>query len=141
MACSGRTDGHSGGLKSKPPCEGRGDAFSAGMTKTAEGGDVVVSLESADPAPPANSADNVWTLRVTNVAGELVEHAELIAAPYMVDHGHGAPNQLASEIEPGLYSVSPLALQMSGLWEVTIRVVPEDGGPESRVLFSFCIES
>lgn len=58
----------------------------------------------------------------------------------MVDHGHGAPNVIASEegAGDGAYLIDPLSLKMNGLWDVTMKVTPA-GGAESRVVFSFCV--
>lgn len=98
-----------------------------------------MTLESAETAPPANSSMNSWTLDVTNpTSGERMPGARVIAAPYMVDHGHAAPNVIATEMGEGVYLIDPLYLKMNGLWDVTIKVTPA-GGQESRVVFWFCV--
>ncbi len=122
-------------------CEGRGDMFFAGIAKTSADAAVSVTLTSAAPAPPANSYTNKWTLQVTDATSTLMLGAMVVAAPYMVDHGHGAPSVFATEGDAGIYVVDPLSLKMNGLWDVTIKVVPADaaGAAESRVVFSFCV--
>jgi hypothetical protein len=121
-------------------CEGRGEAYFAGIAKTSEDAELVITLTSAEPAPPANSYANKWTLGVTDaVAAEPVPGVFMVAAPYMVDHGHGAPNAIATEIGDGSYLVDPLSLKMNGLWDITIKATPA-GGEETRAVFSFCVE-
>jgi hypothetical protein len=122
-----------------PDCENRGDQYFAGIAKTTDDGATTIQITSAAPAPPANSSTNRWELLVTDATGaNPITSALVIAAPYMVDHGHGAPNVIATESDGGAYVVDPLYLKMNGLWDVTIKVTPQ-GGTESRVLFSFCV--
>jgi len=121
-----------------PDCENRGDQFFAGIAKTSDDGAATVQIISAAPAPPANSYTNEWQLLVTDAGGAPIDGALVIAAPYMVDHGHGAPNVIASEAADGAYLIDPLSLKMNGLWDVTMKVTPA-GGAESRVVFSFCV--
>jgi YtkA-like len=123
-----------------PTCEGRGDEYFAGMAKTSSDGKVTMALTSAEPAPPANSYTNRWTLLVTDATAlATLPGADVVAAPYMVDHGHGAPNVIATDMGDGVYLIDPLSLKMTGLWDVTMKVIPS-GGDESRVVFSFCVQ-
>lgn len=122
-----------------PSCENRGDVYFAGIAKTTVDGLTNIQITSAAPAPPANSYTNDWNLLVTDAAtGSPIEGALVIAAPYMVDHGHGAPNVIADEPGAGAYVINPLSLKMNGLWDVTMKVTPQ-GGSESRAVFSFCV--
>lgn len=122
-----------------PDCEHRGDQYFAGIAKTTDDGAARVQIVSAAPAPPANSYTNRWELLIADATTESpMLGALVIAAPYMVDHGHGAPNVIASESAAGGYLVDPLSLKMNGLWDVTIKVTPQTG-TESRVMFSFCV--
>lgn len=132
--------GSGSAVPAEPSCEGRGDEYFAGFARATEDGRFTVELVSAEPAPPANSYTNKWTLRVTEAAtGDGVLGALVVAGPYMVDHGHGAPNIIAAEMGEGLYLVDPLSLKMNGLWDVTLKVTPADG-EESRVMMSFCVQ-
>lgn len=131
--------GCSSGTPAKPSCENRGDEYFAGFSRTSMDGKVTVELVSAEPAPPTNSYTNAWTLRVTDATGARVAGALVVAAPYMVDHGHGAPNLVAKDLGEGTYLASPLSLKMNGLWSVTLKVTPA-AGEESRVVMSFCVE-
>lgn len=120
-------------------CDDLGEDFFAGMSKTSPGG-VTMEIVSADPAPPANSDRNTWTVKLTDSssAAAPIEGATLIVAPYMPQHGHGAANIIAAEDGGGSYTLSPIYLKMTGLWEVTLKATPLDG-TESRVMFPFCI--
>jgi len=126
-------------------CEDRGEDFFAGIAKTSADG-VTMAIAAAAPTPPANTDDNAWTVRLTDPSGAPVLGANLVVAPYMVDHGHGAPPVLALEESEGNYHVAPVYLKMTGLWQVTLKATPaaspesgEANAVESRVMFSFCI--
>ena len=121
-----------------PTCEGRAESYFAGMKKTSTGGALTVEIVSADPAPPANTDTNLWMLKLSGSGGTPVEGATIIGSPFMIDHGHGAANQIASELGGGRYKLGPLALKRAGLWQVTLKITPT-GGQETSVVFSFCI--
>jgi photosystem II stability/assembly factor-like uncharacterized protein len=118
-------------------CEDRGEDFFAGIAKTSPGG-VTTTIVAATPTPPANADDNDWTVRLTDPSGAPLLGATLVVAPYMVDHGHGAPNVIALEESDGTYHLAPVYLKMTGLWQVTLKATPA-GGSESRVMFPICI--
>ena len=118
-------------------CEGTGDDFFAGISKTSPAG-VTMEIVSAEPAPPANSDQNAWTVRLTDDGAAPLEGANLIVAPFMPQHGHSAPNIIGNELGGGLYTLAPIYLKMTGLWEVTLKATPAEG-TESRVMFRFCI--
>jgi hypothetical protein len=122
-----------------PTCEGRAEPYFAGIEKTSAGGEITVRIVSATPAPPANTDDNMWTVQVLDAAGAPMTGATIVAAPYMVDHGHGAPNIIGTETASGSYDLAPLYLKMTGFWQITIRAAPSGSVLESRVVFPFCI--
>ena len=121
-----------------PTCEGRADNYFAGMKKTSAGAALTVEIVSAEPAPPANNDTNSWTLKLSSADAAPVEGATIIGSPFMIDHGHGAANQIATELGAGRYKLGPLALKMAGLWQVTLKITPP-AGQETPVVFSFCI--
>lgn len=122
-----------------PSCENRGDEYFAGIAKGTEDDRINIKMTSAEPAPPANSYTNKWSLLITDaMSGAEIAGAFVVAGPYMVDHGHGAPNVIATEDGAGAYTIDPLSLKMNGLWDVTLKVTPS-GAAESRVVFSFCV--
>lgn len=118
-------------------CEDRGDAFFAGLTKTTSDGAITAEIASADPAPPANSNDNLWRIHLKEDGLPLVG-AVVVGSLYMNDHGHGGPPALSSEIGGGAYDLGPLKLRMAGLWQVTVKIKPMDE-PEKSVVFNICI--
>jgi hypothetical protein len=129
----------------------RGETYSAGMTKTGEGG-YVFTLVDALPSPPAKS-DNALTLALTDAEGEPATTAGLNILPCMPDHGHGSP--LVPTITPagdGSFSIERLNLWMPGLWEISIWATEADAAvertctkpalvePLDEVTFRFCID-
>jgi hypothetical protein len=139
----GGEDGSADQPASENTCEGRGEAFSAGMSKTTEDGELSVVLVAANPSPPGN-VDNFWTLQLMGSAGSPVEGATIVAVPYMVDHDHGAAPQLATSDGAGQYELGPLGLTMPGLWEITLQLTTEgdaDADSERSVVFNFCVSA
>ncbi len=138
--CSGGDDekpvGTGGNNTQTNDCEGRGEAFSAGMTKTPEGGAVNVELVKSNIAPPGQGI-NTWTLRLTDSGGQPIAGATVVASFKMPDHTHPAQQKNGKETSPGTYDVEPY-FSMPGFWETTVTVTPS-GGTASSVLFSFCI--
>jgi hypothetical protein len=130
-------DGGAGG-SGGAACSGQGDTFAAGMSKDGNAGKLEFSLMSADPAPPALS-DNVWTVKITDMAGAAAEGATVTGEPWMPAHEHGSPRQVVvTESGGGEYVLDPVNFNMVGLWEVTIKATPTSGDPD-EVLYSFCI--
>lgn len=122
-------------------CEDRGEDFFPGIAKTSPEG-VTMAITAAAPTPPANTDDNDWIVKLTDAAGAPLLGANVVVAPYMVDHGHGAPNVIALEEGDGNYHLAPVYLKMTGLWQVTLKATPAGGQAaeqESRVMFPFCI--
>ena len=129
---------------SSSPCanETRADAYSPGMEKTSQSGNLIVRLSDSQPGPP-QKGDNTWTLQLRDKAGSPLSGATLDVTPYMPDHGHGTPVKAQSSeagSPSGQYRVTPVNLFMPGLWQVTITATPSTipQAPES-VMFPFCI--
>jgi hypothetical protein len=140
-ACSGDDGGEgpgpgSGGSSNSVGCEGRGEQFSAGMTKEFGDGAIQVVLVKSDVAPPRQTL-NTWTLEVKDGTGQAITGASVTASFMMPDHTHPARVDVGREIEPGVYEVVPY-FNMAGYWETTVSVTPAGGGGGS-VLFAFCI--
>jgi hypothetical protein len=119
-------------------CGGEGETFSAGMSKPGANGTLGFVLVSSDPAPP-QIVDSVWTIEVTE-AGAPVEGASLIASAKMPRHGgHLAAVQPdVTEVGGGRYTLDPVALEMPGLWEVTLQVTTASDTTDTAA-FEFCI--
>ena len=128
--------GGSGGTNSMLDCEGRGEQFSAGMSK--ESGAIKVVLEKSDVAPPAQGL-NTWTLEITDANGQPIAGADVQASSRMPDHPHPATKKTGTQIEPGNYEIVPY-FSMPGYWETELTVTPQGGGTPVTVMFSFCIE-
>lgn len=128
--------GGNGGSSSVLDCEGRGEQFSAGMSK--EGEAINVVLVKSDIAPPAQGL-NTWTLEITDAGGQPVAGADVRAASHMPDHPHPPTRKAGTQIEPGTYEIVPY-FSMPGYWEIEITVTLQGGGAPVTVMFSFCIE-
>jgi hypothetical protein len=107
------------------------------MSKTANPGGLTLSLEDANPAPPGFGS-NVWTLRVLDADGEPMAGAVVHATPYMPAHTHGSAEVVVEDQGNGEYRLSPVVLNMPGVWEVAIDVLPP-AGAQSEALFAFCV--
>jgi hypothetical protein len=117
-------------------CEGRGESFSAGMTKQTADGSITVELVSSDVAPPGEGI-NAWTLRFRDAGGQAIAGAALRASFKMPDHTHKPQQKDGRETEAGTYEVEPY-FSMPGLWEITVTVTPS-GGSAANVVFYFCV--
>jgi hypothetical protein len=127
--------GGSGGTSGGSNCEGRGEAFTAGMTKTSSDGSIKVTLVRSDTVPPAQGP-NTWTLGVTDASGQPITGASVAAGARMPGHPHDG-NFLATEGDTGVYDVTP-EFTMPGFWETEVKVLPA-GSELASVTFGFCI--
>jgi hypothetical protein len=122
---------------SSTECSGDFDEYAPGMSKAANPGSLTLSLEDANPAPPGFGS-NEWTLRVLDAEGEPVAGAVVHATPYMPAHTHGTAEVVVEDQGDGVYRLSPVVLNMPGVWEVAIDVQPPEG-TLSEALFAFCV--
>jgi hypothetical protein len=110
----------------------RVDTYVANLTKASTSGQMKVTLVASDPAPPVKGT-NVWTVKVTDAAGNPMP-GDLTIAPFMPDHGHPSPTKPDVAPQPdGTIKISSLYLFMGGVWRITIT-----SGTES-VAFFFCV--
>ncbi|MEE9383780.1 MAG: FixH family protein [Nannocystaceae bacterium] len=119
--------------------EDRAEPFTIGLTKAGE--IVDVSFVVATPAPPGKT-DNSWRVLVVDKMGTPVEGVEIVVMPMMPDHGHGTtkdPVVTAVAGVLGQYDMSPVALHMSGYWEVTFELSLPDMTSDA-VTFKLCID-
>jgi hypothetical protein len=123
-----------------PGCENRGDTYYAGLKKASTDGLVNIELTAADPAPPSLGDTNTWTLKLTGADGTPLDQATITGAPWMPDHQHGSPLQIAVGSGSGAYKIASLEFIMDGLWQVTLKVTPPGSTVISEVPFSFCIQ-
>jgi hypothetical protein len=117
----------------------RAQVYVEGLQARTESSSLVVSLMSADPAPP-NIDTNIWVVEVTDSAGAAVEGCTASTVPWMPDHGHGSsatPSWVEDTETPGRYSLD-LRFIMPGYWETTINL--DCAGDTSDHVFGFCAE-
>ena len=121
------------------PCleELRADPYEEGMGLTMEEGTLMVSLVSADPAPP-NTGLNSWVIRVEDDAGTL-DGCSIDVQPDMPDHGHGtSPVVVESGGGAGEYLLTNIDLIMSGYWLTRLEL--DCGGLVDVGELHLCIE-
>lgn len=125
--------------------DSRADTFVVGLEKKGQAGALDFVLESASPAPPARN-DNTWIVQVNAMSGGVVGNpvsglapGNIVATPYMPDHGHGTPIpvKITETSTPGQYQLDPVNMWMPGLWQTTIQAA--NGSTMDKAVFSFCI--
>src|SRR5690606_19979691 len=128
--------------------DGRGETFSAGMTREGEAG-YVFTLEDSQPSPPRRG-DHVWTVAVTGPGGEPA--AGLDVLPCMPDHNHGSPlGPIVTADGEGRFTVERVNLWMPGLWDLSLAATDGDLEPRmcnkvvtdpplDSVVFRFCVD-
>jgi hypothetical protein len=135
--CSSSDDGDGGVDTSSESCNGKGETYTAGMSKVGDEGKLTFVLVSSDPAPPRRY-DNTWVIAVKE-GDALVEGATLEVAPTMPGHEHPAEGMTITDVGAGSYQATPLRLFMLGLWQIKITATSATGTSDTTT-FSFCIE-
>ena len=136
-ACSSESDddGSTGGA-SAANCGGKGETFTAGMSKLGQNGKLTFVLVSSDPAPPQRY-DNLWTIEVKE-GDTLLEGATITVSAKMPGHAHAPAQVDITELGAGRYEANPVDLFMIGLWNITITATSA-AGTEDSATFAFCI--
>jgi len=117
------------------------DTYSEGMSRLGDAGVLQFAIAAASPAPP-DKGDNVWTIALTNPAGEsLVSDETVILTPFMPEHGHGTNPATVTTTNngDGTYTTSAFDLFMGGWWQLTVSASGGGVGAD-QALFAFCIE-
>jgi hypothetical protein len=97
-------------------------------------------LESV-PGPPVKGR-NTWTVEVDELAtGAALDDLELTVTPYMPDHMHGTIPVVVTPAGAGTYTLAPVYLYMSGVWQVRFTIVGRDvaGGTTDTAMIPVCI--
>lgn len=101
----------------------------------------LLKLLESRPGPPVKG-QNTWTVEVDELAtGTPLDELGLSVVPYMPDHMHGT---LPVEVTPtgaGTYTLAPVYLYMSGVWQVrfTITAPNVGGGTTDTAVIPICI--
>lgn len=120
---------------------GETDTYVAGLAK--EGASGVYRFVLVESAPiPKYTGPYTWTVKLTDLDGNAIEGASLVAEPRMELHAHGTFPPVfdaAPTGEPGTYTLSDMDLFMPGVWTVYLRV--QDGDAvKDEVAFRFELE-
>jgi hypothetical protein len=143
-ACGNHADDATPAPAAAPPLKNscanntRADPFAAGLAKPGSGGHFQFKLVSATPAPPARG-DNTWIVEIDDTAGAPVASAEVVATPFMPDHGHGTPMKVGvtATTTPGQYALAPVNLWMPGYWETSLTATANH--VSDTAVFKLCI--
>jgi hypothetical protein len=118
--------------------EDRDEPWVAGLLAEGEQGLLATTLDAVDPEPPGLGA-NAWTLTVLDGDDAPVDGCDLLAVPWMPDHGHGSSESTATAAaEPGAYLVEEIDVTMVGYWTFGIEL--DCAGDEDRVEYRLCID-
>jgi len=97
-------------------------------------------LESA-PGPPVKGR-NTWTIEIDELStGAPLDGVALTVMPYMPDHQHGTTPVTVTPAGSGTYTLWPVNLYMSGVWQVRFTIVAADvaGGTTDTAVIPVCI--
>lgn len=110
-------------------------AYAAGVSATSADGKMVVTIMSADPAPPAQDLD-AFTVKITDGSGNPLSNLPITVTPFMPQMGHGVgTTPVVAAQSGGVYDVSDVYLFMPGIWQLTFQGGP--GGDSAAI--NFCI--
>jgi hypothetical protein len=115
------------------------DTYSAGLTKTSDGGTYSMALTSDGGS--IGQGDIILTLIVTNTAdSSAAAGKEIGLAGTMVEHGHGTQlqPQVSESSTPGTYNVTSLNLHMAGKWSLEFSITDADSS--EKVTYTFDVE-
>jgi hypothetical protein len=109
--------------------------YQPGLAFASAAGTYTVKLLVSDPGPPVKG-NNTWTLEVDDATGAPVDGLALDASGYMPDHMHGTTPMVVTAAGSGSYTVAPVYLYMSGVWQVTVNLVGAaiDAGTDHAVI-------
>ena len=111
------------------------------MSVMSDGGLLTVKLLSSTPGPPVKGY-NTWVIEIAETAtGVAMEGLDVTVEPYMPDHEHPTTPVGVEPAPPAAYSLYPVNLFMSGVWEVrmTISGASLAGGSTARAMIPICI--
>lgn len=122
--------------------EPRALPYQAGMAvMSSEGGALTVKLLSSTPAPPIKG-QNTWVIEIADTAsGMALEGLDVTVEPYMPDHMHSTTRVVVEPTAPATYTLRPVYLYMSGLWEVRMTIAGTNvpGGTRALAMIPICI--
>jgi hypothetical protein len=100
-----------------------------------------LTLVESVPGPPVKGR-NTWTVEVDEIAtGAPLDDLELTVMPYMPDHQHGTTAVGVTPAGAGTYTLWPVNLYMSGVWQVRFTIVGAQigGGTADSAVIPVCI--
>lgn len=104
--------------------DSRAMPYHAGMSVPSSDGIFTVKLLRSNPGPPVKG-QNTWTVEVDEVdTGAALDGLDLAVVPAMPDHPyHGTEPVVVTPAGTGSYTLEPVYLYMSGVWQVKFTLV------------------
>lgn len=122
-----------------PACKGA-TVYTAGIQARGKDGLITVTLDDSNPAPPS-VGNNDWTIDVKDAEGKPIAGAKVQFYLWMPAHQHtSARNPIISDNSDGSYDAKDVSFNMSGLWQVTVKVTSADGSMTDSAMFTLCAE-
>jgi YtkA-like len=120
--------------------ETRGPEDPTGIPYTSTGMNFTVKLLASSPTKPVKG-NNTWSVEVDDAGGMPLDALDLTVTPWMPDHGHGSEPVAVTPAGSGTYSLMPVYLYMSGLWQVKLMITAtsQDGGIADQAIIPICI--
>ncbi|MBC8132336.1 MAG: FixH family protein [Deltaproteobacteria bacterium] len=96
--------------------------YEPGMSVMTTAGVFTVKLLNSTPGP-AVKGDNVWVIEVDDAASaNALDGLDIDVVPFMPTHQHGSREVVVTPDGSGTYTLKPVYLYMSGVWEVRISI-------------------
>ena len=116
--------------------------YQPGMQVMSSAGTFTIKLLDSTPGPPVKGP-NTWTLEIDDASsGVALDGVVLSVTPWMPDHNHGTTPVGVTPAGSGTYTLAPVYLYMSGLWQIKMTVAAAavgDGGTTDNAALPICI--
>ena len=104
--------------QSNPPA-----SLDLSLARSTESGTYIVQIEPPAPAPKVNQIHS-WQIELRTKSGEPVQGAQILVSGGMPEHGHGFPTEprVTAQSQPGHYLLEGMKFNMTGWWEIKLKV-------------------
>lgn len=122
--------------------ETRAMPYLPGMHVASSAGAFELKLLASVPGPPVKG-NNTWSVEIDDgTSGAPLDGLVVSVSPWMPDHGHGTEPVVVTPMGgSGRYSLMPVYLYMSGLWQVQFGIKSVDGvsPTQDQAVLPICI--
>jgi len=119
--------------QSNPPA-----ALDLSLSRPTDSGTYLVQIAPPAPAPKVNQMHS-WQIELRSKEGAPVQGAHIEVSGGMPEHGHGFPTEprVTAQAQPGRYLLEGMKFNMTGWWEIRLKVespLGQDGVTFNTVL-------